>query len=108
MIKIKSAAEQKFLTQLVLNSSYSNNVWIGAERRPDSETEFNWSDGSDFDLYSNWAIGRPSAEVRRTCVIMQSELSRQLSDLEWADHRNGNGLHHRRLVYLPETAKLAI
>lgn len=85
MVTIKSAAEQKFLTELILNLSYSNNVWIGAERQPDSATEFIWSDGSAFDLYSNWAIGRPSVDIRRTCVQMQSELSRQISDLEWAD-----------------------
>lgn len=82
---IKSADEQTFFTELVFNSSFSNSVWLGAERRPDDETEFVWSDGSAVDRYSNWAIGRPSADVRRTCVQMQSELSRHAPYLEWAD-----------------------
>lgn len=85
MVAIKSADEQKFFTELVFNSSLSNSVWLGAERRPDNETEFVWSDGSAVGRFANWAVGRPSADVRRTCVQMQSELSRQVPYLEWAD-----------------------
>lgn len=65
-----------------MNATYLRSVWIGAERQQNNETEFNWSDGIDFDLYSNWAEGRPSADIRRTCVHMQSS---QLSYWEWTD-----------------------
>lgn len=85
LVTIKSVAEQKFLSELVLKSSISNNAWIGAERRPGSETEFDWNDGSAVKRYTNWAVGRPSADARRTCVQMQTDLSRRISDLEWAD-----------------------
>lgn len=85
LVVINSAAEQKLLTELVFNSSYSNNAWIGAKRRLGSETEFDWNDGSPVEVYTNWAVGRPSIEVRKPCVQMQSELSRKLSDMKWAD-----------------------
>lgn len=85
LIAIRTADEQNFMTKLVFNSSQSNNVWLGAQRRPANETEFVWNDGSAVNRFVNWAVGSPSADVRRSCVQMQSELSRQLPDLEWSD-----------------------
>lgn len=88
MIAIDTADEQNFITKLVFDSSQSNNVWIGAERRPGNENEFKWSDGSSVARFANWAVGRPSDDVRRSCVQMQSELSssiEQVPDLEWSD-----------------------
>ncbi|XP_037036061.1 uncharacterized protein LOC119074162 [Bradysia coprophila] len=33
----------------------------------------------------NWGIGRPSDDVRRSCVQMQSDVARGLSDMKWTD-----------------------
>lgn len=85
MVTINSVAEQRLLTDLVFNSSYSNNAWIGAKRRLGSETEFDWSDGSPVQAYTNWEVGRPSTEVRKPCVQMQSRISRGISDMKWSD-----------------------
>lgn len=85
LVTIRSAAEQNFLVEYISNASEENNVWIGAERRPGSSSEFNWNDGSPVMRYTNWGIGRPSDDVRRPCVLMQSELLRGFSDMSWTD-----------------------
>lgn len=85
MVIIKSAAEQKFLIQYVFNTSIENNIWIGAERRLDSSTEFDWNDGTPVRRFTNWAVDRPSSDTRRPCVYMQSPLSRDVSEMEWVD-----------------------
>lgn len=85
MVSINSAAEQKFLTEYISNASLSNNVWIGALRRVESNSEFDWNDGSAVRRYTNWGIGRPTSDIRRTCVLMQSELSRRIADMPWTD-----------------------
>lgn len=85
LVTISSAEEQKFLSEYIFNYSDSNNVWIGAERTPGSSTEFEWIDGSAIQHFTNWAIGRPSDDIRRSCVQMQSNLSRLNSDMEWVD-----------------------
>lgn len=93
MVIINSAAEQTFLTEYILTASDNsdNNVWIGAVRRPDSGSEFDWNDGSAVQRYTNWKIGHPSNDTRRSCVVMQSELSRQISDMPWTDVGCGGG-----------------
>ncbi|KAJ6639569.1 Macrophage mannose receptor 1 [Pseudolycoriella hygida] len=89
LITIKSASEQKFLSEIVLKISDDIPVHIGAERRPDNGSEFVWHDGTPVLRYTNWAPDRPSADERRSCVQMQPEiLSRPFSEsvgLEWVD-----------------------
>lgn len=85
LVTIKSAAEQTFLNKYVFNSSDSNSVWIGAERRPGSATEFEWIDGSPVQRFTNWQVGSPSNIVGRPCVQMQSIYSRVISAMEWTD-----------------------
>lgn len=87
LVIINSATEQIFLNQYIFNASDSNSVWIGAERLPDSRTEFEWIDGSPVERFTNWKIGSPSDIVGRQCVQMHSiyTYTRELSDLEWVD-----------------------
>lgn len=86
LVSIMSQDEQQFYTELVLNSSNAVNVWIGAQRRLNSATEFVWNDGSIVRRYTSWAIGHPTNAIGRNCVQMRSELSRQQrSDMEWVD-----------------------
>lgn len=85
LVTITSEAEQQLLTQLILNSSDAVNVWIGAKRRPGSSSQFAWNDGSSVQRFTNWAVGHPTDNVGRDCVQMRSQLSRQLSDMEWVD-----------------------
>ncbi len=87
MVSIKSAAEQAFLSELVFNASQFVSVWTGALRRLDSDSdiEFDWSDGSSVQRYTNWGMGSPSSETGRQCVIMQSQVVRQFTDMPWTD-----------------------
>lgn len=73
------------MVEYIANVSQFNNVWIGATRRPDSSSEFVWDDGSSVQRYTNWGIGRPTEDDRRLCVLMQSEWSREFSDMKWTD-----------------------
>ncbi|KAG4070057.1 hypothetical protein HA402_013717 [Bradysia odoriphaga] len=92
LVTIRSAAEQKFLVEYITNASEHNNVWLGAERRPGSSSEFDWNDGSPVMRYTNWGIGRPSNDIRRPCVLMQSELlGGGFSDMKWIDISCGAG-----------------
>lgn len=88
---VKSAEEQTFLIEYVFNSSNSNDVWIGATRRLNSITEFDWNDGTPVERFTNWAIGRPSDVVSRSCMLMQSKLSKRLYEMEWVDVSCTNG-----------------
>lgn len=85
LITISSEAEQQLLTQLILNSSDAVNVWIGAQRRPGSSSEFVWNDGSTVQRFTNWAIGHPTDNVGRNCVQLRSQLTRSVFDMEWVD-----------------------
>ncbi len=90
LVSIKSSAEQEYLTKFVFNTSDSNKVWIGAKRRPENGTEFVWNDGSIID-FDNWAEGSPTEETKRDCVEMQSEFSKQFSNMSDLDQRAING-----------------
>ena len=91
LVSIKSAAEQEYLTKFVFETSgVVNSVWIGAKRRPENSTKFVWNDGSDIE-FDNWAEGSPTEESRRGCVEMQSEFSKQFSNMSDLDHR---AFHH--------------
>ncbi len=85
LVTITSEAEQQFFTQLIVNSSDAVNVWIGAQRRSGSSSAFVWNDGSAVQRFTNWANGHPTDNVRRNCVQLRSELSRQVIDMEWVD-----------------------
>ncbi|KAJ6638576.1 C-type lectin lectoxin-Lio1 [Pseudolycoriella hygida] len=85
LISIVTPREQQILTQLILNASDAVNVWIGAQRRPGSSSEFVWNDGSAVQRFTNWAAGHPTEKIGRNCVQMRSQLSRQSADMEWVD-----------------------
>ncbi len=85
LVTITSETEQELLTQLIINSSDAVNVWIGAQRRPGSSSEFVWNDGSSVQRFTNWAVGYPTDNVGRNCVQLRSELSRQVVNMEWVD-----------------------
>ncbi len=90
LVSIKSSAEQEYLTKFVFNTPNSNNVWIGAKRWPENGTVFVWNDGSVID-FDNWAEGSPTEETKRSCVAMQSEFSKKLSNMSDLDQRAING-----------------
>ena len=58
---IRSADEQTFLTSYVFtDSEVKQGVWIGATRKPGSDTEFQWEvDGSELS-YTNLCDNSPS------------------------------------------------
>ncbi|XP_037047875.1 uncharacterized protein LOC119082462 [Bradysia coprophila] len=95
LVTIKSAAEQKFLTELAFNTTEPSNIWIGAQRRSDSETEYDWNDGTAVYRFTNWAAGFPLVEPEKSCVMMQAEWSRPfgISDLEWSNVACTDGGH---------------
>ncbi|XP_037047876.1 snaclec subunit A-like [Bradysia coprophila] len=72
LVIIKTATEQMFIRELVLNAT--TNVWIGAERRPGSETEYIWNDGSAVHRFTYWQPGSPIIGDRRDCVIMRRDI----------------------------------
>jgi predicted nucleic acid-binding Zn-ribbon protein len=92
LVSIKSAAEQEYLTKFVFEiSGVEDNVWIGA-RRLENSNEFVWNDGSFInDFFDNFAVGSPTVDDRRGCVAMQSELSKQSSNMSDLDQRAING-----------------
>jgi hypothetical protein len=66
------------------------NFWIGAKRRPENVNEFVSNYGSVID-YDNFGEGFPTLETRRGCVMMESELSKQFSNISDLDQRAVNG-----------------
>ncbi len=78
------------------------NFWIGAKRRPENVNEFVWNDGSAIDYI--FGEGFPTLETRRGCVIMESELSKQFSNISDLDQRAVNGEWRDVTYNMPKVA----
>ncbi len=63
LVSIKSLEEQQFLERyLFVESGAVEPIWISAKRKPDSQSEFQWSDGSNGvigmkSLYASFKFG---------------------------------------------------